>query len=202
VEVLTPKALKGSYEAQPASFGPPLRANGGLTGKMVTADDGVGIGSDGCEPIINNVSGKVALIDRGGCGFTQKVANAQAAGAKGAIIVNNLPAGRPPMGGGDPSITIPSVGVSQADGNAFKAAAARNIVGKLILDDDFRAGTTNGFVRLYAPTPVAPGSSKSHWDTSATPNLVMEPFITDDLVPPTFLDLTPNLFEDIGWTLQ
>ena len=52
------------------------------------------------------------------------------------------------------------------------------------------------------PNPVAPGSSKSHFDTTATPNLLMEPAINDDLMPSIFLDLTPNLFEDIGWTLQ
>ena len=60
----------------------------------------------------------------------------------------------------------------------------------------------DGFVRLYAPNPVAAGSSKSHFDTAATPNLLMEPSINDDLMPSVFLDLTPNLFEDIGWTLQ
>jgi hypothetical protein len=203
VKVNTPKDLKGSYEAQAASYGPPLRENGGTTGKMVVVDDGVGVGSDGCEPIQNNVSGKIALIDRGACAFALKTAYAQLAGAKGVIVVNNQPTGRPPMGGGDdPFFTIPSVGVTKDDGDAFKAAAAGNIVGKLILDGDFQAGTQDGFVRLYAPNPVAPGSSKSHWDTSASPNLLMEPFINDDLAPTIFLDLTPNLFEDIGWTLQ
>ncbi len=204
VVVGTPQALQGSYEARSASFGPPLQEGGGTTGKIVTVvNDGVGTGTDGCEPITNNVNGKLALIDRGGCSFTQKVANAQAAGAKGAIIVNNQPKGLPPMGGSDPNITIPSVGVSQDDGEAFKAAAAHNIVGKLLLDNQFLAGANvDGLVKLYAPDPVQPGSSKSHWDTSATPNLLMEPFATDDLEPTLFLDLTPALLQDIGWNLQ
>jgi hypothetical protein len=203
VVALNPKNVAGSYEAQQASYGPGLRENGGTTGKMVVVDDGVGVGSDGCEPIQNNVSGKIALIDRGACSFSLKSAYAQLAGAKGVIVVNNQPAGLAPMGGSELiTMTIPSVGMSNADGSALKAAAAKNSVVKLILDNNFKAGMQDGFVRLYAPSPVAPGSSKSHWDTSATPNLLMEPFINDDLAPTIFLDLTPNLFEDIGWTLQ
>lgn len=201
--VLNPKGLAGSYEVQQASYGPGLRENGGTTGKMVVVDDGVGVGSDGCEPIQNNIRGKIALIDRGACAFAQKTFFAQLAGAKGVIVVNNQPAGLPPMGGADnPFWAIPSVGVSKDVGDAMKEASARNSVVKLILDPDFKAGMQDGFVRLYAPNPVAPGSSKSHFDTAATPNLLMEPSINDDLMPSVFLDLTPNLFEDIGWTLQ
>ena len=56
-------------------------------------------------------------------------------------------------------------------------------------------------MRLYAPAVVAPGSSGSHWDVSATPNLLMEPFINSDLRAIDTLDLTPALMQDIGWTL-
>jgi hypothetical protein len=203
INILNPKGLKGSYEVQGASYGPPLRENGGTTGKMVVVDDGVGVGSDGCEPIQNNVRGKIAVIDRGACGFTTKTANAQVAGAKGVVVVNNQPGGPAPMGGADnPFFVIPSVGVTLALGDQMKAAAAHNSVAKLILDGNFLAGTQDGFVRLYAPNPVAPGSSKSHFDVSATPNLLMEPFISDDLASAVFVDLTTNVFEDIGWILQ
>ena len=203
VKVLNPKKLKGSYEAQAASFGPPLREKGGTTGKMVLVDDGTNVGTDGCEPIQNKVRGKIALIDRGACAFTTKVLNAQAAGAKGVIVANNAPGGPAPMGGFDPDVTIQSVGVTLDLGNAFKAAAAKNSVVKLILDGDFLAGASpEGFVRLYAPNPVEPGSSKSHWDRGASPNLLMEPSINSDLDPSNYLDLSPNLLEDIGWPLQ
>jgi len=201
VKVLRPKSLKGSFEAQPASFGPPLTGGGGTTGQVVLADDGVGAGSDACEPILNNLNGKIALVDRGACAFTTKVGNAQAAGAKGVMVANNAPSGLPPMGGANPFITIPSVGITMADGDAIKAELRPGVNVKLILDDDFLAGTTDGYVRLYAPNPVAPGSSISHWDTSATPNLLMEPFINSDLAPGQDVDLTPYLFEDIGWVL-
>lgn len=51
---------------------------------------------------------------------------------------------------------------------------------------------------LYAPPFLALGSSISHWDTTATPNLLMEPFINPDL-PFGALDITPLLMQDIGW---
>jgi hypothetical protein len=171
------------------------------SGQVVLADDGIGVGADACEPIVNNVAGKIALIDRGICAFTVKVGNAQAAGAKGVMVANNAPIGPAPMGGNDPSITIPSVGITLAQGDAIKAELWPGVNVKLLLDPDFQAGTSDGYVRLYAPNPVQPGSSISHWDTSATPNLLMEPFISSDLTPSQGLDLTPYLFEDIGWVL-
>ena len=203
VIVQPPAPIEGSYEAQPAAFGPQIPLNGGFTGNIKNARDEVGVETDGCEPITNNVRNRVAIIDRGGCEFTQKVANAQAADASAVIIVNDGP-GLPPMGGDDPTITIPSVGVSQADGELFKPFAVADPLTqvKFRYDNDFLAGTTGGFVRLYAPNPVDPGSSKSHFDTSATPNLLMEPFINDDLVPATWLDLTVRALKDIGWKLQ
>ena len=61
------------------------------------------------------------------------------------------------------------------------------------------AGTNAGLVRLYAPDPVQPGSSVSHFDTAASPNLLMEPAINGDLG--SDLDLSDELMQDIGWSL-
>jgi hypothetical protein len=57
--------------------------------------------------------------------------------------------------------------------------------------------TSNGRVQLYAPNPVKTGSSISHFDTAASPNLLMEPNITTGL--PLTLDLTRQEMRDIGW---
>ena len=54
-------------------------------------------------------------------------------------------------------------------------------------------------MRLYAPNPVELGSSVSHFDTVASPNLLMEPFNNDDLTNSTDQDLTAFQFTDIGW---
>jgi hypothetical protein len=194
----------GSHEAIPASFGPAIGGDGGTTGLVRVADDGVGVPADACEPLVNNkgaqnLNGKIALIDRGACTFNVKVANAQAAGAKGVVIADNLPGGSfPGMGGVDPTITIPSMGITFELGQELRASTP---VVKLVLDAGVQAGTEAGFVRLYAPTVVALGSSISHWDTTASPNLLMEPFITNTLRAADTFDLTPALFDDIGWTI-
>lgn len=202
IKILQPQALKGFLDVQQASFGPALVLNGGMTGQVALADDGEGVATDACEPISNRkLRGKIALIDRGGCAFTQKALNAQDAGAKGVIVANNQPGGPAPMGGFSPFVTIPSVGITLEQGNAIKGAGKVNL--KLILNPDKLAGANDdGMVLLYAPNPVQPGSSKSHFDTSASPNLLMEPSITSTLDAANDLDLTPALFADIGWVLQ
>jgi hypothetical protein len=58
---------------------------------------------------------------------------------------------------------------------------------------------SSGRVKLYAPNPVRQGSSISHWDTTATPSLLMEPFITGELT--SNLDLTDEHMADMGWTV-
>ncbi|WP_016920857.1 hypothetical protein, partial [Methylocystis parvus] len=60
------------------------------------------------------------------------------------------------------------------------------------------AGKTGDHVQLYAPNPAQSGSSVSHWNTAATPNQIMEPFITGPLHSPT---LERPLFRDLGWKI-
>ena len=58
--------------------------------------------SDGCTSVDPGASGDVAIIDRGACVFSQKVANAKAAGAIGVLVVNNV-AGDPIAMAGRPA---------------------------------------------------------------------------------------------------
>lgn len=53
-----------------------------------------------------------------------------------------------------------------------------------------------GHVRMYAPNPQQPDSSVSHFDTTVTPNELMEPFYTG---PNHDIGLTSELFRDLGW---
>ena len=191
-----------------AAFGPPATPDN-FSGDIVQGLDGV-IGApgarvdDGCEPLTIDATGKIVLMYRGLCGFTVKVKNAQNAGAKAAIIANDgANAGRLfefGLGGTDPTITIPSIGIGFADGNAI-VAGTPGAVAAFYVDPTRLAGTTDGYVRLYAPRTVAPGSSISHYDITATPNLLMEPSITGSLRANQNLDLTPALMHDIGWQL-
>ncbi|HSO01742.1 MAG TPA: M36 family metallopeptidase [Gaiellaceae bacterium] len=110
-----------------AGFGESLVTTGPITGNVVVLNDGIAapLLSDGCEPFALP-AGTIPLIDRGACNFVVKVKNAQNAGALTAIVANNI-AGPPfGMGGADPSITIPSVMISLADGNTFKANLGNN----------------------------------------------------------------------------
>jgi hypothetical protein len=119
VTIDPPSTAAGTYGAAGAAFGP-LPSVDGFAGDVVLVNDGVGTTTDGCEPFALP-AGAIALVDRGACNFTVKVANAQAAGGGAVIVANNAPGAPITMGGEDPSITIPSVMVSLADGNTIKA---------------------------------------------------------------------------------
>jgi len=194
-----------------ASFGAPASAetlNGSIIVGLDEASAAAGTSTtDGCGPLTNAaaVAGKVVLLDRGSCGFVVKAKNAQLAGAFAVMIANNVAgAGAIALGGTDPTVTVTTIGISLEDGSAIKASlAAGTAVGvEFFVDPTRLAGTTDGLVRLYAPTVVALGSSISHFDTVATPNLLMEPNINGDLRSATNLDLTPALMTDIGWKLE
>jgi len=64
-----------------------------------------------------SLSGKLALIKRGLCTFTEKIQNAVAAGAVGAIIYNNVDDTPPMMDTRDAQ--IPSMIISKAEGEAL-----------------------------------------------------------------------------------
>lgn len=108
-----------------AGFGDSLVTTGPITGDLVLVNDGAGVATDGCEPF-DVPDGSLALIDRGTCLFVIKVKNAQAAGAAAAVVGNNV-AGAPfGMGGGDPTIHIPSIMVTLADRNTLAGGLPAN----------------------------------------------------------------------------
>jgi PA domain len=213
LKITTPvPRASGLYDYGSAGFGPAVAGTVANLGTLAIGN-GAGAGCTATGGVPATVAGKVAVIDRGTCAFTEKVKNAQNAGAIGAIIVNNAPGAAPALGGADPTITIPTVSLSQSDGLIVKSAieaapkyGSRSTPGSvssaLSFDPSRRAGADLlGRPLLYTPNPLVGGSSVSHWDVSAFPNLLMEPNINSDLttllVPPK--DLTKPLFIDIGW---
>lgn len=119
VVIDAPSAAAGTYQATGAAFGPAASA-AGVSGTIALAADGSGT-NEGCNPFVGFPAGAIALVDRGTCGFVIKAANAQAAGASALLVANNAPGAPITMGGSDPSVTIPSVMVTQADGATIKA---------------------------------------------------------------------------------
>lgn len=199
------------YEVGDASFGPPL-ANPPLTGQVMPVVDqsnGTGLACNPLSPLnALAVNHNVALVDRGSCPFVQKALNVQNAGAIAMIVVDNVPGPVTGLGGAGPAITIPAIRVSQADGNAIRNQLQRRsrtqsgVIASLGVNPMKLAGTdAERRILMYAPNPLQPGSSVSHYSTAAKPNQLMEPALSGDLshevAPPR--DLTLPLLEDIGW---
>jgi hypothetical protein len=197
-----------NYQGTPAAFGAPLSTP--RFGEVMPIVDLTAPGP-GCNPYnaINQraVQGKIALVDRGGCTFAEKVKRAQDAGAIGVIIGNNTAAAPIVMTGTDPTITIPSTMISQANANSLRndlRLRSRTNSGVFINlgnDTQLIGSDPDGRVLMFAPNPFQSGSSVSHYDASAFRNLLMEPSINTDLpnalTPP--LDLTFPLLRDLGW---
>ncbi|MBI2394651.1 MAG: M36 family metallopeptidase [Deltaproteobacteria bacterium] len=131
--VTAPSAIAGALSAGTASFGP---ANFDVTESVVLLDDGVGTTSDACDkPLVNGAAlkGKIVLIDRGTCTFTDKVASAEAVGAAGVLIANNVAGGLAPLGG-TPGVEIktPVLSITQADGAKIKAELAAGVTVRMV----------------------------------------------------------------------
>ena len=81
--------------------------------------------SDGCASVSSDAAGKIAIINRGTCSFSQKVENAKQAGAVGVLIINNV--------AGDPIAMartegfdddLPAVMIGRNEGAALRASGA------------------------------------------------------------------------------
>ncbi len=148
VTVLDPAPL-GTFKFSGASFGPQTFDR---SGEVALANDVFGAPTDGCsgvetppDPLLGisqtianpvpdpRLFGKIALIDRGTCSFTNKALFATLSGAIGMIIVNNGDGNPSAMGNADVPLDIvstdrvyqiPSVMIRRDDGQALKDALA------------------------------------------------------------------------------
>ena len=116
---ITTGSLAGtSLMSVPAGFAP---ATAGLAGELALAEP-----VEACNdaPLTNpdELVGKVALIARGSCAFTEKFINAQNAGAIGAIVYTYDGTSPFSMGGADPAVAITGSMISFADGQALTAS--------------------------------------------------------------------------------
>ncbi len=193
-----------------ASFGPPATTDN-LKGTVVVANDGTGDTADACEPLpAGSLTGKVAYVNRGTCGFEAKAVNVEAAGAVAVIIGNVATSADPGTAPGmadDATLNagIPAVAVNLADGQLIKAAAQAGssmtaALGKM--PGQLAGADRSGRPLLYAPAVVASGSSFSHFERVLIPDALMEPNNSPNTDSARMVDLTLGVFADEGWELN
>jgi minor extracellular serine protease Vpr len=130
------------FVGQPIAYDGPNGAGtaAGATGDFDPLNGGtfgiVDTGGTGCTAaaITQTLTGKIALINRGVCTFSEKVAAAKAKGAIGVIVINNVAGDPTAMGlteGFDDD--IPAVMISKNDGAALRASGATTVT----VDEDF-----------------------------------------------------------------
>ncbi|MBT8927571.1 S8 family serine peptidase [Lactobacillus delbrueckii subsp. bulgaricus] len=125
-----------------------------LTKKLKLVDMGLGGADDYTAEKKAEVKGQLAVVERGSYTFSEKVANAKAAGAAGIVIYNNNDDGLLSMALDDK--TFPTLGMSKADGEVLAQAAKEGKSIKLkfgtALIDNSSAGKMSDFTS-WGPTP-------------------------------------------------
>ncbi|MCD5504003.1 S8 family serine peptidase [Lactobacillus delbrueckii] len=125
-----------------------------LTKKLKLVDMGLGGADDYTAEKKAEVKGQLAVVKRGSYTFSEKVANAKAAGAAGIVIYNNKDDGLLSMALDDK--TFPTLGMSKADGEVLAQAANDGKSIKLkfgtALIDNSSAGKMSDFTS-WGPTP-------------------------------------------------
>lgn len=157
-----------------------------------TNPQGNPISQEGCGPLINDLTGKIAVIYRNTCEFGTKILNAQNAGAVAAIIVNREPVANFNMlGGADGlSVTIPAVFISSIDGESLVNEMANGpvtvFIGNKIGAFNNDVGSDKG-AALISPYGAAdadifdgfdPGIEIYNWGSNAQNNVMVHATIT------------------------
>nr|WP_315033692.1 T9SS-dependent M36 family metallopeptidase [uncultured Chryseobacterium sp.] len=122
-----------------ADFGSPLNATG-VTGNVQLSSV-----SDGCTALpAGSLTEKIGLVERGTCSFVIKTKNLQDAGALATIIYNNDANGNTlnNMTGVDPTVTIPTVLITKAEGDYMKGLLTAGTTVNVTLKNDPSSGMT------------------------------------------------------------
>jgi PA domain len=164
---------------------------------------------DACAELTNAslLAGNIALIERtipdGGaaCRFIDKANRAQDAGASGVIFFNYLPDAGLFSPSGSPALDIPVGLVTLETGTAILRQTGLTPVEGSFGHTALRSGVDASGQRLllYTPSTVVSASSVSHFGTTPTPALLMEPTISPSLL--NQLDVTPAVLADLGWSV-
>ncbi|NIV18452.1 MAG: S8 family serine peptidase [Woeseiaceae bacterium] len=139
VIVNSPGSIAGNKRAAGASYGPSPAGETGDVALWTDPVDTTGDPHDACEGGVDpGVAGKIALIHRGSCRFDFKSAQAEASGAVGVMIANNIPGAGAIGLGGAGAFAIPSVGISYENGATLEANLGAPVNATLV--DNFIPG--------------------------------------------------------------
>ncbi|MDI3283575.1 S8 family serine peptidase [Polyangium sp. 15x6] len=169
---ITPDATSFGYNL--GTGVPPAPLTGTL--EVVATATAATIATDACNvnpPAAGSLTGKVALIKRGGCTFFEKSKNAQAAGAAAVVVYNNaagalvpgvtIPTGSP---AGTTPVGVPVVGITMAEGDTIAQRLSAGAVSLTWTDET-----------VISPNSVAGRiSTFSSW--GAGPDLSFKPDLT------------------------
>jgi MYXO-CTERM domain-containing protein len=180
------------------NFGP-LASVRTLTGPLV-----VGNPIDGCSPLPNRAGGIFLLEGGSVCSPLNQADFAASAGAI-AVLMTDGNGFAPPSSVELPPdqlaivpVNIPVVAITLDDGVLLSNNAGRSISISVTGDGSRLTGAdAQGRPYLYASDPVRPGSTVSHWDPLARPDLVQEP--ESGYGHPHDITLETALMHDIGW---
>ena len=143
-----------------------------VTGVLAYAGDIDAENFEACTAFENGAfEGKIALIKRGSCSFVDKVNNAVGAGAIAVVVFNRDGTGNAAVSmAGLENVTIPAIGIGNADGTALLAKLAENPDFEITLGIDnqvtsrtadvlanFSLLGPNPSIDVVAPTVAAPG---------------------------------------------
>lgn len=159
--VNAPASVAGVKQVEEGAGPVTLQQTGPITDDLV-----VGTPLNGCAPLTNAaaVAGNVVLLSRGACTFLVKYQQAQAAGARAVVMINNVAGAPIVMGGLNNTVTIPGVMTTLAIGQSLLAATGVNVTLEAApdpaKDDQIATFSSQGpgqFDSSFKPDLAAPG---------------------------------------------
>ncbi len=118
----------GPFPVQIGAFGPDFcdPVTDVVSGEIAIATSPTDGNFEVCDSVAEDLSGKIALVDRGSCAFVDKARNAQEKGAIAMLLINVVDDVLFTMSGTAPDVTIPVFMIRTSDGGSQIRSAIGN----------------------------------------------------------------------------
>jgi hypothetical protein len=179
-----------------ANFGP-LVVDAPATGPASTSEP-----ADGCEPM-GSERRNVVLVQGSGCPALQKTLLVEEARGVAVLVADEASMQPPSSVIARPDdvatypVGIPTLGITGPDYELLAAEGSGTTVSLSAQPDQLVGADQQGRVYLYATDPLRLGSSVSHWDVLARPDLILEP--NNALAAGHDIRMEAALLRDLGW---